>query len=205
MEVTLKDESDVPVSSILEKSIALTNEVQVKLEPPVVGVLENATPDLETVPENKVLNVDQGDQVPVGEKFVSAMNSAVTAVVDGVKGLVDQVKPNKEPETVIAPVSKVIPTNPNIEIPTMKSLAGESSSAQSLPDALSEHSTVDENCSKSLPDDISGNAPLDISLPDGVKVEHLTPTVCLVQEKFIVEAVQVRLIRFASQSFWNPT
>lgn len=189
MEVTLKDESGVAASSILEKSIALTNEVQVKLDPPALNVLENVTTDLETVPENKVLNPEPA-QLPVGEKLSNAMSSAVSAVVDGVKGLVDHVKPKSEPEAVVAAQPKVIPTYPPyIEIPAMKSLAD--SLAQSLPNAPTGDLTVeDDNLSKSLPDE---STPLDT----GVKVEQLTPTVCLVQEKFIVEAVQVGFESFA--------
>jgi len=98
MEVTLKDESGVSPSSILDKSKELAENVQGKLEESKAAVAEAGT--------------------PVGEKIVSAVQSAVDAVVDGVKGLVtsSQVTSNSTSVIPVEPLAdesrEAVPTEP---------------------------------------------------------------------------------------------
>lgn len=227
MEVTLKDESGVSPSSILEKTIALTNEVQVKSEPPALDVLEQAATDLETVPENKVLRME-GEPVPVGEKIVNAVNSAVGAVVDGVKGLVESVKSKTDggdlgtilqaenkvistehiqevPEPVFQKCKPILPLDANSGADPMLTVEGAVLQGLTEPQHDSGEAAVD---TLAVPDPLPGSVPkeaptpmdalhvfIPIGGPEGVKVEQLSPTVCLVQDKFLVEAVQVRLPR----------
>lgn len=55
MEIRLKDESGKSIDTLLEKTIALTNEVQVPPTPESPDILKDVEIDLETVPEHKVL------------------------------------------------------------------------------------------------------------------------------------------------------
>ena len=103
MEIQLKDESGKSVENLLEKSIALTNDVQVNPTVESQEILKEMIVDLPTVPENKMLKTDPGNEgdeereesknekIPMQEKITNAVNSAMEAVVGSVKGIVNSV------------------------------------------------------------------------------------------------------------------